>query len=57
MLADEFFDDNKSAACRVPRELQLKQGAQVMLRRDELPLREQHSLHTLANAMLHASPT
>jgi ATP-dependent DNA helicase PIF1 len=37
LLADEFFDDERSAACRVPRELRLKRGAQVMLLRNEGP--------------------
>ena len=31
LLGDEFFDDDKSAACRVPHELYLKQGAQVVM--------------------------
>ena len=29
LRADDFFDDGNSAACRVPRELHLKQGAQA----------------------------
>ena len=37
LVHDEFFSGERSGACRVPRELQLKLGAQVMLLRNEGP--------------------